>query len=159
MPAVTSPPAPEADALPLAAADRSGNQTPDNQPPHAFVRATRALAVGALVGLIVLGLSWELWLAPTGSRWLAFKVLPLAIPLAGLLKHRLYTYRWVSLLVWLYFTEGIVRATGLPNGADGGRTVLLAWGQVALCSVLFVACAAHVRWRLKHPHNPAEATP
>ena len=120
-------------------------------PPHAFVQATRALAVGSLLGLIVLGLAWELWLAPTGARWLAFKVLPLVIPLAGLLKHRLYTYRWVSLLVWLYFTEGIVRATGLPSGATGGLGVVLAWGQVALCSLLFIACAANVRWRLKHP--------
>ncbi len=154
MPAVNPSPSPAASAAPLATADRSSNQ-----PPHAFVQATRALAVGALLGLIVLGLAWELWLAPTGSRWLAFKVLPLAIPLAGLLKHRLYTYRWVSLLVWLYFTEGIVRATGLPSGADGGRTVLLAWGQVALCSVLFIACAAHVRWRLKHPQTLADATP
>jgi uncharacterized membrane protein len=85
--------------------------------PHHFVLATRATAVLALLGLIALGLAWELWLAPTGSRWLAFKVLPLLIPLAGLLKHRLYTYRWVSLLVWLYFIEGIVRATGLPGGA------------------------------------------
>ena len=133
--------------------------------PHAFVRATRALAVGSLLGLILLGLAWELWLAPTGARWLAFKVLPLVIPLAGLLKHRLYTYRWVSLLVWLYFTEGIVRATGLPSGAAAGLGVALAWGQVALCSLLFIACAAHVRWRLKHPSappasaNPASLTP
>ena len=128
-----------------------------NQPAHAFVQATRLVAVGALLGLIVLGLAWELWLAPTGSRFLAFKVLPLVIPLAGLLKHRLYTYRWVSLLVWLYFTEGIVRATGLPAGAPLGIGEWLAWGQVLLCSLLFAACAAHVRWRLKHP--VAEAKP
>ena len=128
-------------------------------PRRDLANGTRTVAVASLIGLIVLSLAWELWLAPTGSRWLAFKVLPLAIPLAGLLKHRLYTYRWVSLLVWLYFTEGIVRATGLPSGADGGRTVLLAWGQVALCSILFIACAAHVRWRLKHPQALADATP
>jgi uncharacterized membrane protein len=24
----------------------------------------------------------------------------------------MYTYRWVSMLVWLYFTEGVVRAWG-----------------------------------------------
>jgi uncharacterized membrane protein len=130
----------------------------DLQPvPHAFVQATRALAVGALLGLIFLGLAWELWLAPTGSRWLAFKVLPLVIPLAGLLKHRLYTYRWVSLLVWLYFTEGIVRATGLPSGATLGTGEWLAWGQVVLCTLLFVACAANVRWRLKHPTPSVES--
>ncbi len=155
MPAVTSPPSPAASAASLPALD--GDLS--NQPPHAFVQATRNLAVGALLGLIALGLVWELWLAPTGSRWLAFKVLPLVIPLAGLLKHRLYTYRWVSLLVWLYFTEGIVRATGVPTGADGGRTVLLAWCQVALCSILFIACATHVRWRLKHPQRQPEDTP
>lgn len=120
-------------------------------PAPGFVRTTRALAVAALLGLIALGLAWELWLAPTGSRWLAFKVLPLVWPLAGLLKLRLYTYRWVSLLVWLYFIEGIVRATGVPAGADAGLDVALAWAEVALCLLLFAACTAHVRWRLKHP--------
>ena len=156
MPAVTLP------SSTAAAAANSGLAAQTDQPaaPHAFVQATRALAVGSLLGLIVLGLAWELWLAPTGARWLAFKVLPLVIPLAGLLKHRLYTYRWVSLLVWLYFIEGIVRATGLPTGAVAGLSVALAWGQVVLCSLLFVACAAHVRWRLKHPSaTPVAAHP
>jgi uncharacterized membrane protein len=125
--------------------------------PHNFVQATRALAVGALLALIVLGLAWELWLAPTGSRWLALKVIPLLFPLVGLLRHRLYTYRWVSLLVWLYFTEGIVRATGLPSGAVADMSVLLAWIEVGLCLILFCACTANVRWRLKHPLTPTEA--
>ena len=150
---MTLPPSSTApSALPAGAADAAGTVLP-----HAFIRATRAIAVASLLGLITLGLAWELWLAPTGSRWLAFKVLPLAIPLAGLLKHRLYTYRWVSLLVWLYFTEGIVRATGLPSGAPLGIGEWLAWGQVLLCSALFTACALHVRWRLKH--KTAEVAP
>ena len=70
--------------------------------------------MGSLLGLILLGLAWELWLAPLrpGGSWLALKVLPLCLPLAGLLKNRMYTYRWVSLLVWLYFIEGVVRAVG-----------------------------------------------
>jgi uncharacterized membrane protein len=106
---------------------------------------TRALAVASLLGLIVLGLAWELWLAPTGHRTLALKVLPLAIPVAGLLKNRMYTYRWVSLMVWLYFTEGVVRAT-----SDKGASVPLAVVEVLLCLVLFTACAMHVRWRLRH---------
>jgi uncharacterized membrane protein len=106
---------------------------------------TRAAAVASLLSLIVLGLAWELWLAPTGHRTLACKVLPLAIPVTGLLKNRLYTYRWVSLLVWLYFAEGAVRAT-----SDRGRSVPLAVVEVVLCLVLFTACAMHVRWRLRH---------
>ena len=103
------------------------------------------MAVASLLALIALGLAWELWLAPTGRGTLVLKVLPLAVPLAGLLKNRMYTYRWVSLLVWVYFTEGVVRAAG-----DGGRSAQLALLEVLLCLVLFAACAIHVRWRLKH---------
>jgi uncharacterized membrane protein len=114
------------------------------------VEGTRAVAVASLLGLIVLGLAWELWLAPTGRGTLALKVLPLAIPLAGLLKRRLYTYRWVSLLVWLYFAEGVVRAT-----SDRGLGAPLAVIEIVLCLALFAACAVHVRWRLKHA--PASA--
>ena len=35
----------------------------------------------SLLALIVLGLAWELWLAPTGRGTLALKVLPLLLPL------------------------------------------------------------------------------
>jgi uncharacterized membrane protein len=118
------------------------------------VRWTRALAVGSLLGLIVLGLAWELWLAPLrpGGSWLVLKVLPLTIPLAGLLKNRMYTYRWVSLLVWLYFTEGVVRAW-----SDQGLSAGLAVIEVVLCVLLFVACAVHVRMRLKAAGKEAVA--
>lgn len=115
------------------------------QAPAPMIRLTQALAVGSLLALIVLGLAWELWLAPTGGGSLAFKVLPLTLPLAGLLKHRLYTYRWLSLLVWIYFTEGVVRAT-----SESGLSARLAALEVLLCLVLFAACAVQVRWRLKH---------
>lgn len=108
-----------------------------------MVTRTRALAVASLLALIVLGLAWELWLAPTGRGTLALKVLPLALPLAGLLRNRLYTYRWVSLLVWPYFAEGMVRAT-----SEHGMSQLLASTEIVLCLLLFAACAAHVRWRL-----------
>jgi uncharacterized membrane protein len=118
---------------------------PSLLPSH--VQQTRRLAVGSLVGLIVLGLAWELWLAPIkpGGSLLALKVLPLCLPLAGLLKNRMYTYRWVSLLVWLYFTEGVVRAT-----SDRAPSLYFAIAEVVLCLVLFTATAMHVRLRFKH---------
>ena len=104
------------------------------------------LAVGSLLGLIVLCLAWELWLAPIrpGGSWLAVKALPLCLPLAGLLKNRMYTYRWVSLMVWLYFAEGAMRAY-----ADRAPSNYLAMIEVLLCVLLFTACALHVRVRLK----------
>lgn len=110
-----------------------------------YVRATRIAAVGSLLGLILLGLLWELWLAPLrpGGSFLVLKVLPLCIPLAGLLKNRMFTYRWVSLFVWLYFIEGVVRAWG-----DKAPSNYLAMIEVVLCVILFTACALHVRQRL-----------
>ena len=116
----------------------------DLRPLPSSVVRTRAVAVGSVLALIALGLAWELWLAPTGNRTLALKVLPLVLPLPGLLRLRMVTYRWLSLMVWLYFTEGIVRAT-----SDRGPGAILGAIEVLLCLLLFAACAAHVRWRLR----------
>jgi len=111
------------------------------------VALTRVVAVTSLLGLIILGLTWELALAPIrpGGSWLALKVLPLCLPLIGLLKNRMYTYRWVTLMVWLYFTEGAVRAY-----SDKAPSNYLAMIEIALCLLLFVASAIHVRLRLKN---------
>ena len=116
------------------------------------IALTRSLAVGSVLGLIVLGVAWELWLAPLrpGGTLVALKVLPLCIPLPGLLRMRMYTYRWVSLVIWLYFTEGVVRAwSDPPPGA------WLALIEIALCLVLFVACVLHVRWRFRRARQEA----
>ena len=102
------------------------------------VEATRWIAVASVLGLIALGLAWELWLPARPSLWV-LKVLPLCVPVTGLLKRRMYTYRWVSLLVWPYFMEGVVRA------GEGWPAAL----EIALSLVLFTACALHVRLRLR----------
>ena len=114
--------------------------------PPAPVAATRWLAVGSLLGLILLCLAWELALAPVrpGGSWLALKALPLCIPLAGLLRNRMYTYRWVSLMIWLYFCEGVVRAWGDPPPVR-----YYAIAEIVLCLVLFVSCSLHVRLRFR----------
>lgn len=115
-------------------------------PANAIVAVTRAVAVGCVLALIVLGLAWELWLSPLrggGTLW-AVKVLPLCFPVAGLLRYRMYTYRWVSLLLWLYFTEGVVRAS-----VERGTGRWLALVEVILCLLLFAACVLHVRTRLR----------
>lgn len=123
-------------------------------PENKSVSTTRRLAVGSLLGLIVLSLAWELWLAPLrpGGSWLALKALPLCIPLAGLLKNRMYTYRWVSLVIWLYFIEGVVRAWG-----DARPGSWLAGGEIVLCLVLFTACTLHVRLRQRNARAQAQA--
>ena len=121
---------------------------------HRHAQLTRLLAVGSLLGLIVLSLAWELWLAPLrpGGSWLVLKALPLCLPLAGLLKNRMYTYRWVTLVVWLYFAEGVIRWNG-----DRWPSNLYAAIEVGLCLVLFAASAMHVRWRLQHAAMAAQS--
>jgi len=107
------------------------------------VRASRLWALGALAGLVLLGAAWELWLAPTGSGTLALKVVPLLLAVPGLLRHRMATHRWLSLLVWLYVLEGLTRAT-----SEGGLVPLLGSLEVVLALLLFAASAVHIRWRL-----------
>jgi uncharacterized membrane protein len=110
----------------------------------------QVLASASLIGLILLGLAWELWLAPLrpGGTWLVLKIVPLLIPLFGILRGKLYTYRWSTLLVWLYFTEGSVRAwTDPPPGTWLGLV------EVALSLVFFVAAAWYTR-KAKTPHPP-----
>jgi uncharacterized membrane protein len=123
----------------------------EDSPNSAALRSTaseretfsRNLALAALAALFLLCLAWELWLAPTGRGTLAIKALPLLLPMLGLWRYRLYTFRWLSLMVWLYFLEGAVRATSeRPPGA------WLAALEVLLSLIVFVACALHVRLRL-----------
>jgi uncharacterized membrane protein len=105
-----------------------------------LLRATRAVVVVLLAALVLLGLVWELWLAPTGSRALALKVLPLVLPLSGVLGMRLRSFRVLSLLVWVYVAEGAMRAV-----SDRGVSAQLAALEVVLCFALFAACVLHIR--------------
>jgi uncharacterized membrane protein len=108
------------------------------------VLRTQGVAVVSLLLLIVLCVMWELFWAPIkpGGSWLAIKALPLVLPLTGFLKRRLYTFRWVSLVIWLYFIEGVVRAYSDPWPSSG-----LALVELCLCLILFVSCALHVKYR------------
>lgn len=110
--------------------------------PTSAVRRSRALALASTVALIALGIAWELWLAPTGRGTLVLKVLPLVVALPGLLRMRLYTYRWLSLAVWLYVAEGAVRAT-----TERGAVATFAGAEISLALLLFAACCMHVRAR------------
>ena len=119
------------------------------------VALSRHFSVACLLGLIVLCLGWELFWSPLrpGGSWLVLKALPLCLPLAGLLKSRMYTYRWLSLLIWLYFTEGVVRAwSDRPPGNHLGLI------EVGLSLALFSACVLHIRMRLRNGQPAAPFT-
>jgi len=65
------------------------------------------------------------------------KALPLLLALRGFLYGRRYTFQWMSLLIWLYFTAGVLRAWG-----DTGYAALLGSIESGLSLVLFALCCA-----------------
>jgi uncharacterized membrane protein len=102
------------------------------------------LPLALLMALILLCLAWELFLAPLPTRsgwpWFAIKVLPLALAARGFVQGKLYTFKWMSLAVWLYFIEGTVR-----GWSDKGLSSPLAWTEAVLSVLLFMAVVLRIR--------------
>ncbi|MBW9106884.1 DUF2069 domain-containing protein [Paraburkholderia phenoliruptrix] len=106
--------------------------------------ANRLAAFGAsasLVALIVVSVAWEAWLAPLrpGGTALVIKAVPLLLALPGVWRQRLYTLQWASMLILLYFTEGVVR-----GWSDRGLSAGLGWLEAALAVVFFVCALVYV---------------
>jgi uncharacterized membrane protein len=106
------------------------------------LRALRLVASGSLIGLLVLCLAWEMWLAPLrpGGSLLALKALPLSLPLPGVLNGRRYTYQWSLMLILAYFAEGVARAW-----SERGASQWLAAAEIALSLAFFASAVAYVR--------------
>jgi uncharacterized membrane protein len=102
----------------------------------------RYLVVGSFIGLVILGLLWELWLAPLrpNGSFLVLKVIPLALAIPSLMKGKRYIYQWWSMLVLIYLTEGLVRAT-----SDRGLSSYLAWVEVVLSTVAFLSILLYTK--------------
>lgn len=96
----------------------------------------------SLIALIALCVAWELVLAPLrpGGSWMVLKVVPLLLPLRGVLKGDNYTLQWSSMLILLYFMEGLVRAT-----SDHGLAATLGWVEVALTVIYFFCTILYLR--------------
>ncbi len=88
----------------------------------ANTRVLRAVALVALLGLLVLCLAWELWLAPLrpGGSY--------------------RTYQWSSMFVLAYLAEGLVR-----TATERGTSQSLAAIEIALSAAFFVSVVAYAR--------------
>ena len=106
------------------------------------MRWIQRTAACSLILLLVLCVAWELWLAPLrpGGSLMALKALPLALPLAGILRAKRYTFQWSSLLVLAYFAEGITRAW-----SETGVSRFLASAEIALSAAFFAAVVSYAR--------------
>jgi len=97
----------------------------------------------ALLALILLCVLEEMWLAPLrpNGSWLVLKIVPLLFALRGVSKQDNYTMQWSSMLILIYFTEGIVRATS----DRAGLSVPLSWLEVLLSLVFFYCTLSYLR--------------
>jgi uncharacterized membrane protein len=75
-----------------------------------------------------------------GGTLLALKVLPLALAIPALMRASRYAFQWWSMLLMIYLTEGLVRAT-----TDKGLSAQLAWIEVALSTIAFVCILLYTR--------------
>ena len=100
-------------------------------------------AIGSLVTLIVWCVLWEMVLAPLhpGGSWLVLKALPLLLPLYGVWKRDIYTLQWTSMMILLYFTEGVVRAYSDLSAPSR----MMALGETLLVVVYFVGSVLYLR--------------
>lgn len=96
----------------------------------------------SLIALMVLCVAWEWFLAPLrpGGSWLILKVVFLLPVLRGVITRNRYTLQWSSMLILLYFTEGVVRAT-----SDRQPSAMLAGIEVALTLVFFFSTIFYLR--------------
>ena len=100
-------------------------------------------AIASLLLLIVWLVAWEMVVAPLrpGGSLLALKAIPLLIPLRGVIKRDIYTLQWSSMVILLYFTEGVVRGYSdrLP------LSQMMAWGEAAFVCIYFVCALLYLR--------------
>ena len=108
------------------------------------MKTSHRIVLACVAALIVLGLAWELVLAPLrpGGSMLALKVVPLVLALPALARGGVRTFQWWSMAILIYLCEGLVRAV-----SDPGLSATLAWIETALAATAFAAILAYVRGR------------
>ncbi len=101
----------------------------------------RLIAWFSWFALIVLCILWEAVLAPIkpGGSWAVIKVMPLLFALKGIWQARNYTMQWSSMLIMLYFMEGVVRLN------DKGLSAYLAGLEIVLSLIAFFALLAYLK--------------
>jgi uncharacterized membrane protein len=102
-----------------------------------------------VLALVLLGIAWEMWLAPLrpNGSFLVLKVVPLALLLPGLWRNRIRSKQILSMLILLYVTEGVVRGM-----SDGGWQARLGWIELAISASVFTLLMVEFKRRKSAIH-------
>ena len=100
-------------------------------------------AVASMALLIAWLVAWETVVAPLrpGGSLLALKAVPLLLPLIGAIRRDIYTLQWSSMVILLYFAEGVVRAYSDTDPLSA----MMAWGEALIVIVYFTCTLLFLR--------------
>ena len=101
----------------------------------------RLIAWFSWFSLVALCVLWESVIAPIkpGGSWAVIKVIPMLFALKGIWQAKNYTMQWSSMLVMLYFIEGVVRLN------DAGLSAYMAGLEIVLSLIAYFSLLAYLK--------------
>ncbi|WP_440053419.1 DUF2069 domain-containing protein [Pseudoalteromonas sp. T1lg65] len=117
----------------------------NNIPKKPITKRFQTFALSGYIGLLVLMPLWLFVLAPregysTGFVFAVY-ILPLLLPLKGVIQDKPYTYAWANFVVMLYFIHGLTMLWVSPD------ELLLALLELFFASLMFIGCTYYARHR------------
>jgi uncharacterized membrane protein len=111
----------------------------------AITKRYQKIALLGYIGLLILMPVWLIWLEPTEGYSIGFVfilyILPLLLPLKGIIQDKPFTYAWANFVVIIYFLHGF---TLLWIGENNLLYVVL---ELIFSSLMFIGCTYYARHR------------
>ena len=102
----------------------------------------------ALIGYIGLFILMPLWMyivpsqeGPLDVVSLFLPIIPLLLPLRGIIKDNTYTYAWANFIVMLYFIHGLTMLWVAPD------ELIWVFLELVFASAMFIGCTYYARHR------------
>lgn len=119
--------------------------TADNPAKKPITIKFQRAALFGYVGLLVLIPLWMYFVPPLNGNAslvsLFLPIIPLLLPLRGIIKDNTYTYAWANFIVMLYFIHGLTMLWA--------ATAELIWVllELVFASAMFIGCTYYARHR------------
>ena len=111
----------------------------------AITKRYQILALFGYSGLLILMPIWLIWIEPSEDYSIGFVftlyLLPLLLPLKGIIQDKPFTYAWANFVVIIYFLHGF---TLLWLGENNLVYVML---ELIFSSAMFIGCTYYARYR------------
>jgi len=121
------------------------SQSDKTIPMSSRVKQLRYLALCSHLALVTWMIVWYFFLPMTADYSIVFKILfyilPLLLPLPGIMQGKPYTHAWASFIVLLYFLHSITVIYAEPS------QMLYAIIELVLAISMFVGCSSFARLR------------